>query len=81
MDAKILGRRNKLKLQQLKNLKVLHNFKEVDIKDVEDPMNFTRTLLLFVIRTGWWCKEIMGMVSEATQALGLLFLLITEGDM
>ena len=44
MDAVILGRRNKLQLQYLKDLTILHDFKKVDNKHVEEPTNFQRAL-------------------------------------
>ena len=39
MDADILGRRKKLQQQQIKELRALHNFKEVD-----DSMNFPKAV-------------------------------------
>ena len=36
----VLDRLNKVQLQLLKDLRVLHNFKEVNGRNVEDPQNF-----------------------------------------
>ena len=40
MGMNMLGRRNKLK-----DLKVLHNFNQVDGRDVEDPTIFSEALV------------------------------------
>ena len=68
VDPSILGWRNKLQPQYLKDLRVLHNFKEVDSRYVESPTSFPRTFMLSVIRTGWSSGGIMNMIGKAIQA-------------
>ena len=53
----------------LKDLRVLHNFKEVNGRNVEDPRNAWITT---VIRKGRGSEGVMKMLDEANEALGPL---------
>ena len=61
MDEGVLGRLNKVQPQLLKDLRVFHNFKEVNERNVEDPKNFPDAWITSVIRKGWGSEGIMKM--------------------
>ena len=69
--------RNKLQPQQLMDLKILHNFKEVDGKGVEYPSNFPEARVLSIMRTNRESEGIISMIGEATPSLGPLSVLVT----
>ena len=61
---------DKVQSQLIKDLRVLHNFKEVSGKNVEDPLNFPHTWVTTVIQKGQGSKGAMKMLGEANEALG-----------
>ena len=56
--------------QLIKDLRVLHNFKEVNGKNVEDPLNFPQAWVTSVIRKGRGSEGGIKMLGEANEALG-----------
>ncbi len=55
--------------QLLKDLRVLHNFKEVNGCNVEDPKKFPNAWITTVIRKGRGSEGVMKMLGEANEAL------------
>ena len=53
VDGEVLDRLHKVQPQLLKDLRVLHNFKEVSGQNLEDPQNFPNVWVTSVIRKGW----------------------------
>ena len=70
MDEGALDRLYKVQPQLLKDLRVLHNFKEVNGRNVEDPKNFPNSWITTVIRKGRVSEGVMKMLGEADEALG-----------
>ena len=70
VDEGALDRLHKVQPQLLKDLRVLHNFKEVNGCNVEDPKNFPNTWITTVIRKGRGSEGVMKMLGEANEALG-----------
>ena len=70
MDEGALDRLHKVKPQLLKDLRVLHNFKEVNGLNVEDPRNFQDSWITTVKRKGRGSEGVMKMLGEANEALG-----------
>ena len=70
MDEGALDRLYKVQPQLLKDLRVLHNFKEVNGQNVEDPKNFPNAWITTVIRKGRGSEGVMKMLGEANEALG-----------
>ena len=70
VDEGALDRLYKVQPQLLKDLRVLHNFKEVDGRNVEDPQNFPNAWITTVIRKGRGSEGVMKMLGEANEALG-----------
>ena len=70
MDEGVLDRHHKVQLQLIKDLRVLHNFKEVNGKNVEDPLNFPQAWVTSVIRKGRGSEGVMKMLAEANEVLG-----------
>ena len=54
----------------MKDLRVLHNFKEVNGRNVEDPKNFPDAWITTVIGKGRGSEGVMKMLGEANEALG-----------
>ena len=75
MDEGALDRLNKVQPQLLKDLRVLHNFKEVNGRNVDDPKNFRNSWVTTVIRKGRESEGVMKMLGEANEALGPISLL------
>ena len=69
MDEGALDRLYKVQPQLLKDLRVLHNFKEVNGRNVEDPKNFPDAWITTVIRKGRGSEGVMKMLGEANVAL------------
>ena len=69
MDEGALDRLHKVQPQLLKDLRVLHNFKEVNGHNVEDPKNFPKAWVTTVIRKGRGSEGVMKMLGEANEAL------------
>ena len=67
MDEGALDRLYKVQLQLLKDLRVLHNFKEVNGRNVEEPKNFPDAWITTVI---WKGRGVMKILGEANEALG-----------
>ena len=65
----VLARLHKVQLQLLKDLRVLHNFKEVNGRNVEDPRNFPNAWITLAIRKGRASEGVMKMFGEANEAL------------
>ena len=80
VNEDILERRNKLQPQQLKDLRVLFNFKKLNEKDMENSRNFLRANVLSVIRRDRVFEEVMNVISEVIKSLDLLSPLITKGE-
>ena len=78
VEEDILEGRHQLSPQQIEDLRVLHNFKSVHDKDVEDPRNFPKARVLTVMRTGRGSGLIMNMLAEATQAFGPISEVVTD---
>ena len=70
MDEGALDRLYKVQPQLLEDLRVLHNFKEVNGRNVEDPKNFPDAWITTVIRKGRGSEGAMKMLGEANEALG-----------
>ena len=70
VDEGVLDRHHKVQPQLIKDLRVLHNFKEVNGKDVEDPRSFPDAWITSVIRKGRGSERAMRMLAEANEALG-----------
>ena len=70
VDEGALDRLYKVQPQLLKDLRVLHNFKEVNGRNVEDPKNFPDAWITTVIRKGRGSEGAMKMLGEANEALG-----------
>ena len=70
MDEGALDRLYKVQPQLLKDLRVLHNFKEVNGRNVEDLKNFPNAWITTVIRKGRGSEGVMKMLGEANEALG-----------
>ena len=70
VDEGALDRLHKVQPQLLKELRVLHNFKEVNGHNVEDPKNFPNSWITTVIRKGRGSEGVMKMLGEANEALG-----------
>ena len=70
VDEGALDRLHKVQPQLLKDLRVLHNFKEVNGCNVEDPKNFPDSWITTVIRKGRGSEGVMKMLGEANEALG-----------
>ena len=68
VDEGALHRLNRVLPQLLKDLRVLHNFKEVNGRNVEDPKNFPDSWIT-VIHKGRGSEGVMKMLGEANQAL------------
>ena len=69
VDGSALERRINVLPQTLKDFRVLHNLKEIDGRDVEDPKNFPNSCVISVVRMGREFEGIMGMLGEANQVL------------
>ena len=69
VDEGALDRLHKVQPQLLKDLRVLHNFKEVNGHNVEDPKNFPNSWVTTVIRKGQGSEGVMKMLGEANEAL------------
>ena len=72
VDEGALDRLHKVQPQLLKELRVLHNFKEVNGHNVEDPKNFPKAWVITVIRKGRGSEGVMKMLGEANEAFGPL---------
>ena len=70
VDEGALDRLHKVQPQLLKDLRVLHNFKEVNGCNVEDPKKFPNAWITTVIRKGRGSEGVMKMLGEANEALG-----------
>ena len=70
VDDRILDRLHKVQLQLLKHLRILHNFKEVNGQNVDDPRNFPNAWVTSVIWKGRGSEGAMKMLGEANEALG-----------
>ena len=70
VDEGALDRLHKVQPQLLRDLRVLHNFKEVNGRNVEDPKNFPDCWITTVIRKGRGLEGVMKMLGEANEALG-----------
>ena len=70
-----MDRLHKIQPQLIKDLRVLHNFKELSGKNVEDPLNFPHAWVTSVIRKGRGSEGVMKMLAEANEALGLISIL------
>ena len=70
MDDVVLDRLHKVQPQLLKILRVLHNFKEVNGRNVEDPRNFSNAWDTSVIREGRGSEGALKMFGEVNRALG-----------
>ena len=55
-EEEVLDRLNKVQPQLLKDVNVLHNFKDVNGRNVEDPTIFHDAWLTLVICEGWGPK-------------------------
>ena len=75
MDEGVLDRHHKVQPQLIKDLRVLHNFKEVNGKNVEDPLNFPQAWVTSVIRKGRGSEGVIKMLGEANEALGPISLI------
>ena len=73
MDEGALDRLYNVQPQLLKDLRVLHNFKEVNGRNVEDPKNFPNSWITTVIRKGRGSEGVMKMLGEANEALGPIY--------
>ena len=70
VDEGVLDRHHRVQPQLIKDLRVLHNFKEVNGKNVEDPLNFPQAWVTSVIRKGRGSEGVIKMLGEANEALG-----------
>ena len=70
MDEGVLDCHHKVQPQLIKDLRVLHNFKEVNGKNVEDPLNFLQASITSVTRKGRGSEGVMRMLADANEALG-----------
>ena len=71
MDEGVLDCLHRVQPQLIKDLRVLHNFKEVNGQNVEDPRNFPNSWITSVIRKGRGSEGVMKMLVEANEALSL----------
>ena len=72
VDEEVLDHLHKVQPQLLKDLRVLHNFKEVNGRNVEDPQNFPNAWVTSVSRKGRESEGVMKMLGEANETLGLI---------
>ena len=70
MDEGVLDRLYKVQPQLLKDLRVHHNLKEVNGRNVEDPKNFPNAWITIVIRKGRGSEGVMKILGDANEALG-----------
>ena len=70
VDEGVLDCLHKVQPQLLKDLRVLHNFKEVNGRNLEEPRNFPNAWIISVIRKGQGSEGAMKMLGEANRALG-----------
>ena len=75
MDEGVLDRLHKVQPHLLKDLRALHNFKEVNGQNVEDPQNFPHAWVTSVIRKGRGSEGAMKMSGEANEALGPILII------
>ena len=68
VDEGALDRLYKVQPQLLKDLRVLHNFKEVNGQNVEDPKNFPNARITTVIRKGRGSEGVMKMLGDENEA-------------
>ena len=78
VDEGALYRLYKVQPQLLKDLRVLHNFKEVNGRNVEDPKNFPHAWITTVIDKGRGSEGVMKMLGEANEALGSISYFIDD---
>ena len=69
VDEGVLDRHHKVQPQLIKDLRVLHNFKEVNGKNVEDPLNFSQAWITSIICKGQGSEGVIKMLAEANEAL------------
>ena len=69
MDEGSLDRLYKVQPQLLKDLRVLHNFKEVNGQNVEDQKNFPNAWITTVIGKGQGSEGVMKMLGDANEPL------------
>ena len=79
-DEGVLGRHHKVQQQLIKDLRVLHNFKVVNGKNVEDPLNFPKAWVTSVIRKGRGSEGVIKMLGEANEALGPVSFIKDDSD-
>ena len=80
VDEGVLDRHHKVQPQLIKDLRVLHNFKEVNGKNVEDPLNFPKAWVTSVIRKGRGSEGVIKMLGEANEALGPISIIKDDSD-
>ena len=80
MDEGVLDRHRGVRPQLIKDLRVLHNFKEVNGKNVEDPLNFPKAWVTSVIRKGRGSEGVIKMLGEANEALGPVSFIKDDSD-